>query len=340
MITTPINVSEAGDSTTGTGAFKVVKLDSAGKLPAVDGSQLTGVSFSKFGGTGVDGALNITTGTTTIDLGGSAYFIKNYTSVSISNGATLAFSNPNAKGTIIAIKSQGAVSILGTINAAGMGASSGNDGVGNVKSSKTSGGTVISISTTLAGKLIDLAPGSAGGAGLYNLGGGPIGGNGGNGGGCLYIEAASTYNFVTGGTINVSGTVGSNGGASQNFYVGVGGGGGGAGGQVYVLYGSSIISDTGTYTLSGGNGGIGGNGQNSGGTSGTGYAGGAGGSYEYLGGAGGAGGINVTGGTGSTGGGGGGTGGAGGVNGNSYGGGGGGGGGSIGKKVIVKNTEF
>lgn len=43
QITTPINVSEAGDSTTGTTAFKVVKLDSSGKLPAVDGSALTGL---------------------------------------------------------------------------------------------------------------------------------------------------------------------------------------------------------------------------------------------------------------------------------------------------------
>src|SRR5262249_4478364 len=38
---------------------------------------------SKFGGTGADGALSISSGTTTINLGNAAVVVKNYTSISI-----------------------------------------------------------------------------------------------------------------------------------------------------------------------------------------------------------------------------------------------------------------
>lgn len=65
----------------------------------------------KFGGTGADGALNVTSGTTTIDLGGAQVVTKNYTSISVTGTGTLAFSNPHANGTTIILKSQGAVAI-------------------------------------------------------------------------------------------------------------------------------------------------------------------------------------------------------------------------------------
>ena len=75
-----------------------------------------------FGGDGSDGALNVTSGTTTIDLGGEQVVVKNYTSINIESGATVDFSNPATGGTIIFFKSQGNVTIEGTLDATGVGA--------------------------------------------------------------------------------------------------------------------------------------------------------------------------------------------------------------------------
>src|ERR1035437_3459937 len=59
----------------------------------------TGISnYLKFGGTGADGALAISSGTTTIDCANAAKVIKNYSSISITGTGTLAFSNPNTNG--------------------------------------------------------------------------------------------------------------------------------------------------------------------------------------------------------------------------------------------------
>ena len=68
----------------------------------------------KFGGTGVDGALNITSGTTTIDLAGASVFVKNYSSISITSTGTLAFINPNTNGTTIIFKVSGNATLTGT----------------------------------------------------------------------------------------------------------------------------------------------------------------------------------------------------------------------------------
>lgn len=65
----------------------------------------------KFGGTGVDGALNIAFGTTTIDLGSAVLVEKNYTAISVTGTGKLAFSNPAPGGTIVILKSQGGVNI-------------------------------------------------------------------------------------------------------------------------------------------------------------------------------------------------------------------------------------
>lgn len=70
-----------------------------------------GIRISKFGGTGVDGALALTSGTTTINLGGEAIVTKNYTSISITGTGALAFTNSHANGTIVILKSQGDVTI-------------------------------------------------------------------------------------------------------------------------------------------------------------------------------------------------------------------------------------
>ncbi len=115
------------DDTATSGADKVLRLDGSGKLPALDGSQLTNVF--KFGGTGADGALSITTGTTTLDLAGAQVFVKNYTTISITGDGKLAFSNPHNNGTLIILKATGNVTLTSStvpcINTSGMGAAVG-----------------------------------------------------------------------------------------------------------------------------------------------------------------------------------------------------------------------
>lgn len=93
---------------------------------------------SKFGGTGADGALSFSSGTTTIDLGSAAVVVKNYTSISITGTGKLAFSNPHANGTIIIFLVQGDVTITSsgspTIDLTGLGGTGGAGGT-------TGGGT-------------------------------------------------------------------------------------------------------------------------------------------------------------------------------------------------------
>lgn len=88
----------------------------------------------KFGGKGTDAAINIASGTQTISLGGAAFFTYNAPSISITGTGQLAFTNPHPNGTIIWLRSQGAVTITGTvtpsIGAAGANGSSSTTSVG------------------------------------------------------------------------------------------------------------------------------------------------------------------------------------------------------------------
>lgn len=262
----------------------------------------------KFGGTGADGALNVTSGTTTIDCASANFVIKNYTSINISVGATLAFSNPANDGTVVFLKSQGNVTIAGTINASGNGTLGGASGsgangtAGTALSSKillvagggvggfgatnpTSGGAgataitspyfyIPSLSSLAGRHPIALTCGTGGGGG----GGNGTNGAGGRGGGALYIECGGAWNFT--GTINVSGVNGSAGAYS--------GGGGGGAGMFLGLY-NTLTANSGTVTNNSGAGGNGGAGGNSGGGGGGNNAGGTAGAGSTASGAGGAG---------------------------------------------------
>lgn len=242
---------------------------------------------TKFGGTGADGVLNITSGTTTVDLGGSLVKVLNYTTIDIAVGATLAFTNAHTNGSIVLLKSTGNQNILGTISTVGMGAagqatagSGGPSGSGTNASTSlaiygnpnTAGGGWTGGSSTGGVKPTNLAyygvdyratmsanerfplfifPGAGGGAGGNGFGGGGNGGGGagGNGGGGLYIECGGAWNFT--GTINTSG---SNGAQGVNASVLVGGGGGGGAGAFLALY-NTLTANSGTVTASGGTGG-------------------------------------------------------------------------------------
>lgn len=89
---------------------------------------------ARFGGDGSDGVLNISSGTTTVDLNSAAIVYKNYTSISITGTGQLAFSNPNTNGTYVVLRSKGNFTVTSStspaIDVSGMGASSATDGTG------------------------------------------------------------------------------------------------------------------------------------------------------------------------------------------------------------------
>lgn len=258
-------------------------------------------SFYKFGGDGSDGALIISSGTTTLDAAGAKILVKNYTSISITGTGKITVSNPHAGGTILILRSQGAVTLTSSatvIDLKGLGATSatnpnyllGSAAPKGVTSSSGSGGAggaafdatdkyAIDSAVALYRRNLDLACGAGGGTGMTRDG---AGGAGGRGGGALLIECAGAFNFTTG-TIDVSGNNGTAGGNSVDD--GGGGGGGGSCGMALVLY-NSLTANTGTYTATGGTGGAAGTSGASGSNASAGGGGGAG-SFVAAGGAGG-----------------------------------------------------
>ncbi len=240
-------------------------------------------SLVKFGGDGSDGALVVTSGTTTIDLGAAAVVIKNYTSISITGTGKVVFSNPHANGTVIVIKSQGAITLTSSgsapiFNASGMGAAGGAGGSagsgitgtngiatsvytthGGVFAPDTTGAaaggaaitTAYAFTSIFQGKYPQIFIGAGGGGGTHNQG---TSGTGGKGGAALIIECAGAWNFTITGGISVKGASGGNGtgAVSGNSYAT--GGGGGGGGMCFVLY-NTLTANSGTILATGGTGG-------------------------------------------------------------------------------------
>lgn len=222
-----------------------------------------------FGGTGADGALNVTSGTTS--LAGNA--IKNYTTINVSVGATLDLSS----GNWLWLKATGNVTIAGTIDLSGRGGAGGAGGSGDNGNAGGAGGGILSfVATDLTGGSGGLAASTKGGGGgksfstlypfnempvshnfvvFYGSGGGGggaptgVGGNGGNGGGCLIIETAGTITIS--GTIDCSADNGSQGSGTADW----GGGGGGGGGSFLVIAKGAITESSPTYNVAKGTGG-------------------------------------------------------------------------------------
>lgn len=262
-----------------------------------------------FGGTGADGALAISSGTTTIDCAGARTVIKNYSSISITSTGQLSFSNPHANGTLVILKSRGNVTItsstspaidgrtLGAAGGAGSGSGIGavgiagtamfgtNPGFGNGGVNSGAGGaggalgSVISpvLNTTfgILPKFVPIVTGAGGGGGGYGSNT-SVGGNGGRGGGVLIINCGGALNITS--TLSCAGTDGSaaNEGGTPNQSAG--GGGGGGGGSLNVFY-NTLTANSGTFNVSGGAGGLGG----TFGASGTGGGGGGGGGSNTVG---------------------------------------------------------
>lgn len=305
-------------------AGALVQGNSSGKI-GID--WLQGTAAVRFGGTGADGALSVSSGNTNIDLGGARTFVKNYTSISITGTGSVTFTNPHANGTRIILKSQGNVTLTSStapmLTAAGCGASGGAGGAaGNAGTVGTradavfydnathpggagaAAGTAGSAGAAFASEIssyiksaADVAvnknyhgvvPGSGGGGGAGGVSG--AGGAGGAGGGALIIECGGAWNFTTALGISVAGSAGTT-GSNGTTDSGGGGGGGGAAGMFLGLY-NTLTASSGTVNTAGGIGGAGGNG---GGNTGTvGGGGGGGGGCIGAGGAGGAGAIPAT----------------------------------------------
>lgn len=247
----------------------------------------------RFGGDGSDGALAISSGTTTIDLANAKVLVKNYSSISITGTGKLAFSNPNTNGTIIILRSQGNVTLTSStapmIDASGLGGAGGSGGTANAANraiqagsngnslfrlftggaTNTSGGaalaenaTILSLSNTLTyQKILASYPylftgaGGASGGITYNGGGSTATvGSGGTGGGGLVIECAGYWNFTTTNGISVAGADAGSSSIAGGQYA-VNGSGGGGGGFFLGLY-NLLTANTGTVNVSGGTGGI------------------------------------------------------------------------------------
>jgi len=202
----------------------------AWKAPLLDASGHLDKTFFR-GGSGADGALTISSGTTTLDCAGAASFVKNYTSISITGTGKLAFINPHANGTIIELYSQTGITVTSSatpaIDASGMGASSTNKGRSNVS--------------------IDSNAGTAGGAG-----------SGGGGAGAGGTGAAATVGVHNGKTFVLACGAG---GGTAGSTAGFGASGGGGGGATLTTAGTAGGGGTaGSGSANPGGGGTGGNG--------------------------------------------------------------------------------
>lgn len=167
-----------------------------------------------FGGTGGDAALSISSGTTTINLGNAAVYVLNYTSISITGTGKLAFSNPNTNGTIIVLKSQGAVTLTSSdsamIDASGMGA------IGGVGVTAAGGGNFTDGNVGTDG-VTTVSQWKTGGGG----GGDAPTGSGGSAGAIITFQTTSTYYSAA----NISRLIKAK---YPDVFVGAGGGSGGA----------------------------------------------------------------------------------------------------------------
>lgn len=218
------------------------------------------IRINKFGGTGADGALTLTSGTTTIDLGGEAIVTKNYTSISITGTGALAFSNSHANGTIVILKSQGDVTItcsnapcISVVSNGGTGGAGRNGTTGN-----GAGGT-----SGIALSLFNNP--SAGGGGTQTSGSSDVSGTAGSA-----IAIATTFSKIFSATNFLTlqkyqhaftGSGGGGGAVYVNSSTGTGGtGGNGAGALIIECGGAWNFTKTGGIWASGTNGASGVNG--------------------------------------------------------------------------------
>lgn len=283
-LTTPLSVAQGGTGANtitgvllgnGTSAVTAVSPGTSGNVLTSNGTAWASsapAGGGKFGGTGADGALNISSGTTTLALGGASTFVKNYTSISITGTGQLAFSGPNANGTTIILKSQGNVTITSStvpaIDVRNMGASGGSGGTGGSTTqgcNGAGGGAGISSSAGDGSNYNNSANGGqaygspgSNSIGLYTLPSGRPGGVS-NGTGGVTIGGNLSVGLYANALPFQPGAGGGGGGGCNN---GSGGAGGRGGGALYIQSGGALNISS-TIDASGGAGGAAGNGSSS-----------------------------------------------------------------------------
>lgn len=225
----------------------------SGKVPKLNAVGQIDRTFLKasFGGTGADGALSISSGTTNYDLAGAQVFIKNFTSISITGTGKITFTNPHANGTTIIFKSQGNVTLTSSatpiIETSNLGASGGAEVTGSAASETTqyqSGGASVSnncATVTGSGNIVSYGNPAYGVLGIIQGGG--------------YRTAITSVNYATGyniptGTNTQLGKMiplcpGSGGSSGTGRFFPYTGGRGGRGGAAF------LIECGGAYTASG-----------------------------------------------------------------------------------------
>lgn len=204
-------------------------------------STQTVVNSSKFGGTGADGALSVTSGTTNLDFGSASFVVKNYTTINIASGATLGFGSANSAGTVLVLRATGDVTIAGTIDLRGAGASGGTGG--GVAASGSAGAGSDGTDGTNPGLALDTTNfrGAKGGGGPQNSASGGTAGSAGS--------APGNRVFYTFSGTDDQGKI--NAGRGMVIITGAGGAGGGGGGD-------NSSGDTGNTAGTGSSGGAGG----------------------------------------------------------------------------------
>jgi hypothetical protein len=260
----------------------------ANKIPIADGSGLLNAWVTGgFGGTGADGALTVSSGTTNFDLAGASYFEKNFTSISITGTGAVTFTNPSAAGTKIIFKSQGAVTITTSatraIDLRNLGATG---GAGAAAGTGTSGTNATNWIAGLVGGGNGGGPGAAGADGAGGAGGssasnaGTAGGGGGGGaaggspGSTAYFNSLSAQYILA---YSRPGAGGGGGGSGNNGALTGGNGSRGAGSLDIECNGA--LNYTGTIDATGA---AGANGASGGGRGSGGGGGGAGGTVVIL----------------------------------------------------------
>lgn len=202
----------------------------------------------KFGGDGSDGALSISSGTTTVDLGNEKIVIKNYTTISITGTGKLAFSNPHATGSIIILKSQGNVTITSSdsqaISTVGMGAPGGAGGA-SAGSSGAGGTSAVGLWTPTF---------NAGSGGAPTTSGGGAGGSAASSVDYWTTGSGNSYKIYRKAIFLTPGSGGGGGAAAANessVVNGTGGAGGAGGGALYIECGGALNFTTGGIDVSG-----------------------------------------------------------------------------------------
>lgn len=237
--TTAAQVIAAGSGITVVSAGGTTTVSATGSSGAV-----------KFGGTGADGAISVSSGVHTVDAVGSSYLELNYSSISVTGTGSVKFVNPHANGTVVVVKCSGNAVLTSSavcIDASGMG------GAGGAAVNANIGGTG---PATVYGN--DGTNGKSYGFVETNLGRGIVGGAGGASGTFGFMGGITALKEIVGKYpkmfVGAGAGSGSASGANATFNVTSGAGGNGGGCLIVEIAGSINFTTAGGISAAGSDG--------------------------------------------------------------------------------------